>query len=359
MGKYWDTVLKDFFTSTLPDEVKREVVDFELNQRGREDICVYSYEILGIPLNNFQRKFLTYSTTPRSLWGEKFGIEIEDIGGYLFGRNIACPSNQSGKGLKHNERVLSLGGWKEVGKLKVGDEVYSQDGTLTRVKGVFPQGKVPLYKFIFDDGASVIVDGQHRWSVLTPVNRFSKSFNEMKRFGKIYPNENFGKYEVMNTTELLARFGANPKPWQRVAIPVVEPIQFPYQKVSIDPYLLGLLLGDGSFSKGNVRFYGEDPELHKAFGSFAKKIISQKGKATASRIELDDPLKKMGLIGHRSWEKFVLKEYLWNSVGIRLAVLQGLMDTDGSIYGRGTMEYTTTSPQLAEGVKFLVQSLGG
>jgi len=98
MNNYWDNILKDFFTSTLPDEAKREVVDLiELNQRGREDICVFSEEMLGVPLNNFQRKFLQRSTTPRSLWMEKFGIEIEDIGGYLFGRNIACPSNQVGK----------------------------------------------------------------------------------------------------------------------------------------------------------------------------------------------------------------------------------------------------------------------
>jgi len=98
MNNQWQTSLKDFFVSTIPDEAKRAVVDLlELNQRGRDDICVFAEEILGVPLNNFQRKFLQRSTTTRSLWFEKFGATIEDIGGYLFGRNIACPSNQCGK----------------------------------------------------------------------------------------------------------------------------------------------------------------------------------------------------------------------------------------------------------------------
>lgn len=98
MNNLWQTTLKDFFVSTIPDEAKRAVVDLlELNQRGREDICVFAEEILGVPLNDFQRKFLQRSTTPRDQWFSKFEIVIEDIGGYLFGRNIACPSNQVGK----------------------------------------------------------------------------------------------------------------------------------------------------------------------------------------------------------------------------------------------------------------------
>ena len=73
-----------------------ELID--LVQRARQDIVVFSEEMLGAPLNDFQREYLTRTTTPRVQWPEKFGVEeIEDIGGMLFGRNIACPSNQVGK----------------------------------------------------------------------------------------------------------------------------------------------------------------------------------------------------------------------------------------------------------------------
>lgn len=94
----WDNTFKDFQVSTLPDAAKRAIVELlELNQRGREDITIFAEETLGVPLNGFQRKFLSFTTTPRALWFEKHGVSIDDIGGYLFGRNIAFPSNQVGK----------------------------------------------------------------------------------------------------------------------------------------------------------------------------------------------------------------------------------------------------------------------
>jgi len=97
-NKQWQTTIKEFLVSTLPESAKSEIIELlELNQRGKNDIIVFSEEILGVPLNGFQKKFLTHTTTPRSQWMEKFGNTIDDIGGYLFGRNIACPSNQVGK----------------------------------------------------------------------------------------------------------------------------------------------------------------------------------------------------------------------------------------------------------------------
>ena len=94
----WGKTLNHFLESTLPDEAKKELVSLlELNQRGRADICVFAEEMLGMELNPFQRKFLSRTTTPRSLWGEVFGEDNVDIGGYTYGRNIAFPSNQVGK----------------------------------------------------------------------------------------------------------------------------------------------------------------------------------------------------------------------------------------------------------------------
>jgi len=91
--------INDFLVSTLPNEAKEAFIALlELNIRGRKDICVFAEEILGMPLNDFQRKFLTRTTTPRAEWSQIFGDEnIEEIGGMLFGKNIAFPSNQVGK----------------------------------------------------------------------------------------------------------------------------------------------------------------------------------------------------------------------------------------------------------------------
>lgn len=90
--------IREFLVSTLPAEAKQAFIDLlELNIRARNDIVVFAEEVLGMPLNDFQKKFLRHTTTPRSQWQEIFGTVINDIGGMLFGKNIAHPSNQVGK----------------------------------------------------------------------------------------------------------------------------------------------------------------------------------------------------------------------------------------------------------------------
>ena len=97
-----ELAVNNFLISTLPNEAKEAFIALvELNIRGREDILVFAEEILGMPLNDFQKKFLKRTTTPRSIWAEVFtelaGLVVEEVGGLLFGKNIAFPSNQVGK----------------------------------------------------------------------------------------------------------------------------------------------------------------------------------------------------------------------------------------------------------------------
>jgi len=102
--KTQNTAINNFLTSTMSNEVKEAFIQLlELNVKGRDDITFFSKNILGMPLNDFQNKFLTRTTTPRSKWKEVFSDnnddeeDIEDIGGMLYGKNIAYPSNQVGK----------------------------------------------------------------------------------------------------------------------------------------------------------------------------------------------------------------------------------------------------------------------
>lgn len=98
-NKTYQSAIKDFLVdASLSPEAKRNFIEMiELVQRGRKDVLVFAVEVLGMQLNEFQIQFLSHTTTPRALWLERFGIEVEDIGGMLYGRNIACPSNQVGK----------------------------------------------------------------------------------------------------------------------------------------------------------------------------------------------------------------------------------------------------------------------
>lgn len=94
----FEHLFKEFAVSTMENEAKLRFLELlEDEVRGRDDICYFSEHMLGIPLNKYQKRWLTRTTTPRALWKEKFGEEIEDIGGFLFGSNISAIGNQSGK----------------------------------------------------------------------------------------------------------------------------------------------------------------------------------------------------------------------------------------------------------------------
>ena len=94
----FDSIAKEFLVSTLDGDAKARIIEMiECERRWRDDIILFSEEGLGVPLNAYQKRWLSRTTTPRSGWMEKFGETIADIGGYLFGSNISAIGNQSGK----------------------------------------------------------------------------------------------------------------------------------------------------------------------------------------------------------------------------------------------------------------------
>lgn len=94
----FDYLAKEFAVSAMEGEAKQRFVELlKAEKRGREDILYFSEEILGVPLNDYQKKWLKRTTTPRSKWLEVFNEVVDDIGGFLFGSNISAIGNQSGK----------------------------------------------------------------------------------------------------------------------------------------------------------------------------------------------------------------------------------------------------------------------
>jgi len=145
----------------------------------------------------------------------------------------------------------------------------------------------------------------------------------------------------------------------------------------MDPYALGLLLGDGGLSRKTPRFTTADPELllalemnvngiearHLGRVDYQLRIRPGRSGGVAVANPLTASLRGLSLMGARSGTKFVPDLYLFNSPDVRLAVLQGLLDTDGGpvTQARRTcrVQYTTISPRLRDDVVFLVRSLGG
>ena len=281
-----------------------------------------------------------------------------------------------GKCLSINELVYTPKGLEVISNLKVGDYVIGSNGLKTKVIGVYPQNELKkMYKITFNDGYSVKCTDDHLWTVTSnngSINNKNREVRyttlsveqmldenlELEQIGTGWNEKRPYKFKTFYKQSN----GQNK--WQ---IPIVKPMQFndDYQ-LPINPYLLGVSLGDGHINKsGRIHI-----ELHKDdFDEiFNNQIInegkSQQNKRCNSINILKEEIKMLGLNGKVSDIKFIPDMYKYTSIEDRLTLLQGLMDTDGHCMKSkngvfmGT-EYCTVSEQLADDVAEIVHSLGG
>lgn len=256
-----------------------------------------------------------------------------------------------GKGLPLEEPVLTPRGERAIGSLAVGSPVCAPDGTVSRVIGVYPQGKRPTYEIAFDDGAIARCDDQHIWPIHIQGEKSKRGL----------------PYRLMAMPEVLRHWRAG----HRVHIPTMDRpaaiISHPQLKAwPVEPYLLGLLLGDGSFNlAGDIRFCTADSELAETvissgFTEYCKdRRNGRRSFGIGRRSQVGLGIKRLGLLRKRAWEKAIPRMYRVAPADVRLAILQGLMDTDGHIDRRGNTSFSSCSEQLAKDVQWLVWSLGG
>ena len=235
-------------------------------------------------------------------------------------------------------RVLTHLGWRHIGELVPGDYVIGSDGRATQVLGVYPQGEKEVFRVTATDRASTRCCADHLWAVLTPEDRWRGNGPR-----------------VLTLREMLGRLRtAHP---HRFELPMLSaPVRFAPCDMPLDPYALGLLLGDGCLTGSTTpAFATGDAELACYLES------SLEGIEVAHETGVDYVLRHRG--GVRSNTKFVPPEYLFNAPDVRLAVLQGLLDTDGRPVVQDSrscrIQFCTTSSQLRTDVVFLVRSLGG
>lgn len=233
-------------------------------------------------------------------------------------------------------------GWKRMGDIRVGDTVIGKDGGHTKVIGVFPQGVKPIFRVTFIDGASVECSADHLWNAKR---------TERKGGWKVYT--------TAQLRELLEIEGSN------LLIPLCDPVRFTRGKKGgkIRPYTLGVLLGDGSLTQSSVSVTSDDEELFRHIEEDGYELTQY-----SSKRNLRYGFRNFGKeyewivrknLNCRSESKYIPEGYKYGSVDDRYAILQGLMDTDGTADGRGHCEFCSTSRTLAEDVQFLVRSLGG
>ncbi|BBX97141.1 phosphate starvation-inducible protein PhoH [Mycobacterium lacus] len=257
-------------------------------------------------------------------------------------------------------KVLTPGGFRPIGELRVGDFVIGSDGLPTEVLGVYPQGFKEIYRVSTQDGSSTLASGDHLWSVCT---------RDDKRRGK--------SPRLLQTKEMIGNL--RQAHHHRYELPLLSaPVSFETRSVPLDPYALGLLLGDGCITCTTTpSFATTDPELAESLERLIPGIevrrksgvdhvlnrITRPGEVITTANPITSVLRQLGLAGTRSDTKFIPEDYLLNSPGTRLAVLQGLLDADGgpvTQQGRTCrIQFTTVSARLRDDVVFMVQSLGG
>jgi phosphate starvation-inducible protein PhoH len=268
----------------------------------------------------------------------------------------------TGKAQPLTSKIFTPNGWVFMGDMRVGDTVRSQSGWTT-VTGVFPQGSKPVYRVSTKDGGSTLACSEHLWTVDSNVgSRISRLNRKVQK--------------TITTLELKTEVEKKSK--GTVTLPRLSSIEMPEVYLPVDPYLLGVLIGDGSIVQPTPTVYTADTEIMEEVSSrlpsqMAVKDLKHKygysivNSETALKREnhLTSHMKSLGLYGKYSHDKFVPKIYKDSSVSQRYELLQGLLDTDGTVGKRvkegksGSVVFTTTSPYLAEDVREIVLSLGG
>lgn len=281
-----------------------------------------------------------------------------------------------GKGLSINELVYTPQGKIEIGKLKIGNEVIGSDGKKCKVIGVFPQGEMDLYRITFNDGFSLLTDKNHLFKVYSCNFGKNRKNNRKEKEIVLSIEQMIDKEIILEEKGIeynknkLYKFSTYYKvkngdsKWQ---IPIVKPIEFVNNnKLPIDPYLLGLGLGDGHFSEKSMKFSVHKDDYDELFNGFNIITTTNNTRPNVKNgyIKVGTLLESIKLNNTRSHTKFIPNIYKYSSIQDRLSLLQGLMDTDGTcgLSKNGTFvstEYCTVSEQLCDDVIEVVHSLGG
>ena len=239
-----------------------------------------------------------------------------------------------GKAIRTTEKVLTTEGWKMNKDLKIGDYLASVDGKPSQVIGIYPQGQRQMYKFTFSDGRTAVADGEHLWTVnISGKGQKTVDTNEIRRLLSLK------KYN------------------RRISIPLYAGYYGVPNTTGIDMYTLGVLIGDGSLTGSSIQFTTADTEMLQWVKGEVHKLQNKYSYSIVKSPQLMQYIRDNHL-NVRAEQKHIPEELLNLCREERLSLLQGLMDTDGSVDVNGFIEYSTSSKRLAEDVTTLIRSLG-
>ena len=274
--------------------------------------------------------------------------------------SILAGSSGSGKAQPNKTIIPTPSGDKYLGDLKIGDYVFDRFGNSTKVIGVYPKGMRDNYKVTLSDGRFTYCNDEHLWTYIDSHKKYrTQTLKEMIDNGYYYLS------------------GSNHRVY-KYKIPTNKEVEYDEKSLYLHPYLLGSFIGNGCCSERPLTLSSNDKEQVEKVGKLlnAKPIKLHEKNYSWNFERLNKYVSKFNgrevkyiqskeilgyLYGLKSGEKYIPKEYLESSILQRYELLNGLLDTDGSIVvneKRFNITYSTTSKQLAKDVVLLVNSLG-
>lgn len=266
----------------------------------------------------------------------------------------------TGKAQPLYSKVLTPSGYIRMEDVKIGTEVFTSNGNVGKISGIYPQGVRPIYQINLEDGTNIRVSDEH----LNIVYRYNEDTKTREDF-------------CVTTLQLIDLFNSSPF---KLGIDTPS-VNWPKRPLPMDPYLLGALLGAGSLGN-DLQFSNTEEDVVNKVDSLLRRdwnlclqkcpgnnaaygIVSTSLTTTTNTLHdtssfnasLQNVLKNLDLLC-TSTEKYISKIYLHSDRNSRLELLQGLLDTAGYIDSSGSTSFTTSYPQLSSDFAYLVRSLG-
>lgn len=254
------------------------------------------------------------------------------------GRLIVSMPPQEGKALAPDTPIATPHGWTAIGDFKPGDVVYDKNGNPCHVTWVSPIWRNrPRYEVHTRDGETIVADARHEWVARLDARRPYKTYE----------------------TTVIAKSRC-----KHAQAPTAAPLNSPSATLPLDPYVLGAWLGDGTTRGAFITTHPNDGEIldrirkagYPTVASKTHKYLWSLSDAPkyGRRSSLRRQLTQAGVWGN----KHIPNEYKRASYSQRLALMQGLIDTDGHVLAKGQIEFTSTSQRLASDVYELAWTLG-
>lgn len=263
-------------------------------------------------------------------------------------------------------------GYIRIGDIKVGDQVFDENGMPVKVLGVFPQGELPAYEVIFSNGASVVCNDEHLWAARARDHK-DKQYH-------VYTLRDMMNYGIKKEIPRTNAKTMHVKSWY---IPRNKAVERPEKELPIDPYTMGALLccanaGSLTFASNDeyivskvakgLGVSGYEQSVHCSAHDYIWEFFTTDDKCCDGKtfLSVDDIAEKMGEYGDMfrmgCENRYIPKEYMLSSKEQRMQLLQGLMDAGGRINIHDKRHavplFDTDSEKLANDVRILANSLG-